>query len=422
MPAREVAPEGRAVGRWSAHKPPQDGAVAELKARREGQRRPGGFCKNRPSLRRLSDVSTSEVPEGLRVSNSKKLLTHAKTLGFRAIQGMQNHEIRLRNDLSALKFIYLFGWLRVISLGTLMKPHTATSLEAGSRLARSLINRQLVLARRLPEGAGQALVLATAGVRLLAEQGIHAVTGKSIGQTVGKEWIPSTSWKHDALAQSVLCELFKLGYVVIPEAEIRRRAGILAKLPDGLARSPDGTWLWLEVENARKSGPHMRRLADAIAAVSEAQIEVCGVRPSRSLIAYWEHCQDERGYRVNHRERITKAIAAQARNDIQLTFAECTRKGCAGISNIVFSETTVPADHTSAVLKCLNASGWYSDEKSGVCKANYGNYTAYVWQDSDAPGTWSYDAGCNGEGSGQAGYVGSISEAKRRAAELIAHR
>lgn len=354
------------------------------------------------------------------VSNSKEWLTHAKTLGFRAIQGMQNHELRLRNDLAALRFIHLFSWLRITSLGTLMKPHTATSLEAGSRLARSLISRQLVLARRLPEGAGQALVLAAAGVRLLAEHGIHAVSGKSIGRTVGKEWIPSTAWKHDILAHGVLCELFKLGYAVMPEAEIRRRAGILAKLPDGLARSPDGTWLWLEIENARKSGPHMRRLADAIAAVSEAQIEVCGVRPSRCLVAYWNHSQDERGYRVNHRERITKAIAAQARSDIQLTFAECSRKGNAGISNIVFSETTVPADHTSAILNLLNANGWYPDEKSGVCKANYGNCTAYVWQDLDAPGTWSYDAECDEKGSGQAGYSDSISEAKRHAAELIA--
>ncbi|MBB2777968.1 UNVERIFIED_ORG: hypothetical protein HNP28_003310 [Comamonas terrigena] len=335
---------------------------------------------------------------------------------------MQNHEIRLRNDVAALRFIHLFGWLRITSLGTLMKPHTATSLEAGSRLARSLISRQLVLARRLPEGAGQALVLAAAGVRLLAEYDIHAVSGKSIGQTVGKEWTPSTTWKHDILAHGVLCELFKLGYAVMPEAEIRRRVGILAKLPDGLARSPDGTWLWLEVENARKSGPHMRRLAYAIAAVSEAQIEVCGVRPSRCLIAYWERSQDERGYRVNHRERVTKAIATQARSDIQLTFAECSRKGTVGISNIVFSEATIAADHTSSVLKRLNASGWYSDEKSGVCKANYGNCTAYVWQDPDAPGTWSYDAERDGEGSGQAGYAGSISEAKRRAAELIAHR
>ncbi|QTX19923.1 hypothetical protein [Comamonas aquatica] len=335
---------------------------------------------------------------------------------------MQNHEIRLRKDVAALRFIHLFGWLRITSLGTLMKPHTATSLEAGSRLARSLISRQLVLARRLPEGAGQALVLAAAGVRLLAEYDIHAVSGKSIGQTVGKEWTPSTTWKHDILAHGVLCELFKLGYAVMPEAEIRRRVGILAKLPDGLARSPDGTWLWLEVENARKSGPHMRRLADAIAAVSGNQVEICGVRPSRCLIAYWEHCQDERGYRVNHRERITKAIAAQARNDIQLTFAECTRKGAAGISKIEFSEATVPADHTSAVLKRLNANGWNPDEKSGVCKANYGNCTAYVWQDPDAPGTWSYDAERDGEGFGQAGYAGSISEAKRRAAELIANQ
>lgn len=334
---------------------------------------------------------------------------------------MQNHTLRLQNTVTALHFVHQFGWLRVVELGTLMKPHTATALEAGSRLARSLISRRLVLVRRLPEGAGQVLVLATAGVRLLAEHGICAVSGKSIGRASGKYWIPSMTWKHDVLAHGVLCELFKRGYEVLPEAEIRRRAGNIAKLPDGLARAPDGSWLWLEVESARKSGLHMRRLADAMTAVSAGQVEVCGVRPTRSLVAYVGSAFDERGHRLNHRERVASAIAATARSDVQLSFAECSRKGAAGISSIQLTEATVAADRASAILKRLDASGWRCDEAAGVTKAHYGSCTAYVWQDPDAPRTWSYDA--DGDGwRGAAGYADNISEAKRCAAALIASR
>lgn len=335
---------------------------------------------------------------------------------------MQNHDIRHQNTITALRFVHLFGWLRVVELSTLMKPHTATALEAGARLARSLISRRLVLARRLPEGAGQVLVLATAGVRLLAEFGICAVSGKGIGRAMGQHWIPSMAWKHDVLAHAVLAELHKRGYEVLPEAEIRRRADPMAKLPDGLARAPDGSWLWLEVENARKSGIHMRRLADAITAVSAGQVEVCGVRPTRSLVAYVGSSFDERGHRLNHRGRVCKAIAAAARSDVQLVFAECKRKGAAGIASIVLVNATVAADRASAILKRLDASGWYHDADSGVTKAHYGSCTAYVWQDSDVPRTWSYDADGDGWVSGAAGYAGSITEAKRCAAALIASR
>lgn len=302
-----------------------------------------------------------------------------------------------------------------------MKPHTATSLEAGARLARSLISRRLVLARRLPVGAGQVLVLATAGVRLLAEHGICAVSGKSIGQASGQHWTPSMAWKHDVLAHAVLCELFRRGYEVLPEAEIRHRAGNIAKLPDGLARAPDGTWAWLEVESARKTGRHMHRLANAIAAVSAGQVEICGVRPTRCLVAYASSSFDERGHRLNHRERISRAIAATACSDVQLTFAECTRKGAAGVGTIRLIETTVAADRASAILKRLDASGWRLDEISGVTKAHYGSCRAYIWRDPAAPGTWSYDADGD-DWCGAAGYADSISEAKRCAAALIASR
>lgn len=147
---------------------------------------------------------------------------------------MNAQKTRLTNDLKALRFVHKFGWLRISELGVLMKPHTNTSLEAGARLARSLAERQLVLLRKLPEGAGQALVLASAGARLLAENGVSAVTGKDLGKALNGTWIPSLSWRHDILAHCVLCDLHRQGYQVIPEAEIRRQAEAATKLPDGL--------------------------------------------------------------------------------------------------------------------------------------------------------------------------------------------
>lgn len=301
-----------------------------------------------------------------------------------------------------------------------MKPHTATAPEAGARLARGLVQRKLVLARKLPEGAGHALMLATAGVRLLSEYGIPATSGKSIGYTSGECWTPPSTWKHDLLAHGVLCELFKRGYEVLPEAEIRRRSSNMVKLPDGLVRAPgnQGQWYWLEVEHARKSGQHMHHLADAIAAVSQGHVELCGVRPTRCMVAYFATAIDERGYQLDHRARISKAVATTAPHDIALTFAECTHKGAAGVGEVQLFAATVAADRTSAILQRLNASGWHRDANNGVLQAHYGRYTAFVWQDDAAEGRWSYQIEQDGNPA-PAGYAEKISEAKRCAAALI---
>lgn len=333
---------------------------------------------------------------------------------------MQNHEQRLRNDLAALQFIHKFGWLRIAELGVLMKPHTETTLESGARLARSLVDRRLVLARQLPEGAGRALVLSSAGVRLLGQYGFHATSGKSIGYTSGTSWRPPATWKHDLLAHGVLCELFRQGYEVMPEAEIRRRAAFTRKLPDGLVRSPGhrGQWHWLEVESARKSGPHMHHLAAAIAAVAQGKIELCGVRPTHSIVAYYKHAQDERQHQLDHRTRVSNAIAIASPNDICVTFAECLRKGVAGVGNMLLTTTSIAADRTSAILHRLNAGSWRQDAESEVWQASYGHYSAYVWQDSDASDLWSYQVEQDGTAF-PAGYADTMEEAKQCAASVI---
>lgn len=351
----------------------------------------------------------------------KVLLTHALTPQFcKLYESMQNHEQRLHNDLASLRFIHLFGWLRIAELGILMKPHTETTLESGARLARSLADRRLVLVRQLPEGAGRALVLSSAGVRFLGQYGFHATSGKSIGYTSGVSWRPPSTWKHDLLAHGVLCELFRQGYEVMPEAEIRRRATSSRKLPDGLVRSPGprGQWHWLEVESARKSGPHMHRLAAVIAAVAQGTVELCGIRPTHSIVAYFKQALDERMHQLNHQTRVSNAVALASFTDISVTFAECQRKGAAGVASMHLTNVLIAADRTSAILHRLNAGGWIQDAESEVWQASYGHYSAYVWQDSDASGLWSYQVEQDGT-TFPAGYADSMQEAKRCAASAI---
>ncbi len=67
---------------------------------------------------------------------------------------MNTFEQRHQNALQALTWVHQFGWLRATELGTLMWPHHASQQVLGSRLAKSLIERQLVIERRLPKGQG----------------------------------------------------------------------------------------------------------------------------------------------------------------------------------------------------------------------------------------------------------------------------
>ncbi|MNS43874.1 hypothetical protein D3C72_762980 [compost metagenome] len=46
--------------------------------------------------------------------------------------------------------------------------------------------------------------------------------------------------------------------------------------------------LWLEVENARKGGPEMRKLADAVCAVAEGAVHpLMGLQPNVPMDAYY---------------------------------------------------------------------------------------------------------------------------------------
>ena len=297
---------------------------------------------------------------------------------------MDAHAQRRINDRDGLTWLARFGWLRTTELGPLLWPNS-TARQQADRLARSWLERRLVLARELPERAGRALVLSTAGVRLLAEFGVDAASGKDLGKMLDGEWLPPLTWRHDLLAAGVLVALHRRGWAVYPEREIRQRAGWLAKLPDGIAvRGADVAWL--EVERASKTGAPGRQLADALCAVGAGEaVAVLGHRPTVGLVAYQPEAMDSRGCAIDHRARIKAAVAAATKRDVRVLWARCTLRGPAGLGTVEFELETVQADRAAAILKRLE---WRpSSEEAGVLVAGYARHLARVWEDDCG---WGY--------------------------------
>jgi hypothetical protein len=327
-------------------------------------------------------------------------------------------ELHQQNTIDGLRWIAEFGWLRASELGCLMYPENDHARKQGERLARSLVDRGLILERMLPERAGRALVLATRGVRLLADSGVDARSGKDIGEVEKGSWRPPATWRHDLIAAQVLVDLYKKGWDIQPEHLLRRTAGWLAKMPDGIAfrsapsaSSSAAQVVWLEVEASRKTGAAMRQLADALVTVSAgACVAVAGRPPTHAVVAYAVAALDERGCGLDHRARVRAAVAAAARRDVQVTWAECTMRGV-NVEHVRYDSDVIEADRASAVLKIIDAGGWLRDGAALV--GHYGGRRVTV-EPAPEGGGWAWEAagGCGGEGT--------LTEAKRAAASALA--
>ncbi len=328
---------------------------------------------------------------------------------------MTPHEQRRLKDALGLHFVYQFGWLRTAELGKLLWPESPAGRQAADTLVRSWIKRQLVIVRELPDGAGRAFVLATAGVRLLAENDIAAGSGKDIGRFTGDGWLPPASWRHDLIAHGVLCELHRRGYRVYPEMELRRRAEGYPKIPDGFAVK-DGEGIYLEVENARKSGYEMRKLADALSIVASGQAaSISGVKPTTAMVAFLPSAIDERGYSLSHQTRVRNAIQAVAKNDLSIYWAKCKLLGSAGVGQVDIQKDLISADRASRVLDILEASGWYPED--GGLYSSYNKHIAHIWEGDHG---WGYSVNTFDGKLVGANHAANFADAKRQAASLLA--
>jgi len=329
---------------------------------------------------------------------------------------MNPFEQRRLKDAKGLLFVHRFGWLRTAELGKLMWPDSPASRHAADRLARSWIERQLVIVRDLPGGAGRALVLAAAGVRLLAENGIEAGSGKGIGRLNDEGWLPPASWRHDLIGHGVLCDLHRRGYDVYPEMELRRLAEGYPKIPDGFAVK-DGEGIYLEVENARKSGYEMRKLADALSIVASGQAaSIAGFKPNSAMVAFVPSAIDERGYNLSHQTRVRNAIQAVAKNELSIYWAKCTLRGCAGVGKVDIQKEQLSTDRASRILKVLDSWGWHPHQEGGTY-SSYNKHIAHVWENEYG---WGYSVHTFGGHLLESNHASDHTDAKRMAASVLA--
>jgi len=270
---------------------------------------------------------------------------------------MDKRLIGQQRDLAGLMLIHNFGWMRAKELGCMMRPASRRPAVNASELVGKWKRAGWVLVRSLPDHMGQALVLSAAGAAHLRASGCtDAVTGKDWGETRCGDWVAPKTWRHELLALGLLAYLYKEGWQVIPERQLRRKNN-LGHFPDGLAIRGNEV-LWIEVENARKSGPHRQHMVQALILASKGEAEeLSGHVANGALLAYAVDARDERGYHLDHRSHIIEAIERQASVDVPLTMAALTVTGTAGVSEVVLEAMTVEA---AAVTRQLASIAWGS--------------------------------------------------------------
>jgi hypothetical protein len=341
-----------------------------------------------------------------------------------------SRETRRKNTIRALRWISEFGWIRPAELGVLMWPGMKSTKTNGARLATQLIERQLVIERKLPEGAGRAIVLSLAGCRVLAEQSISAASGKDIGTATPDGWIPRLSWRHDLLAHSLLAHLHRVGFEIWPEHLIRRLMDVETnrastgsdkrehrKIPDGLAKKGNHV-LWVEVERARKSGGHLEDLANAVINAYRGKLSVANMCATIALVVYVPSAKSELGYHVDHRTRITNAIEVLAGSDVKVMWCACELRG-ASLDKMKFDEVVIQGgDRVRFVLKQLERIGWQTKpDNSSVKGSHFNGLTAEVWKTREG---WGYIAKHGENRISSAGLADSVSAAKYAVAKILA--
>lgn len=247
---------------------------------------------------------------------------------------------------TALHFIARFGWLRAIELGRFVYPNDTHGRKYSEKLLRKLVQLRYVLPRKLPGvGAGTAFVVAARGAAWLnsnvvgsnarnahPEEDDYYRDGTNWGRT-NKDgvWSPPLSWEHDLLATGVLSLFWQQGAEdVVSERELLRMVPNVKdnKHADGLAvtKDPHGQLqtVWLEVERSRKSGENLDAMLKAIVSAQRGTpvTDYPGLPPMKhGMIAVPQACQDERGYSLNHQQRILNRLAkVGVKSDTHINF------------------------------------------------------------------------------------------------------
>lgn len=269
---------------------------------------------------------------------------------------MDKRTVGENNKLEALKLIYRFGWLRSQEIGLFLWEsgfgvNYNSYKKNAEALVRKLVDQKLVISRKLPQNSGTALFLSKQGADSLLEVGILACSGKNFGRLENGVWSPPSNWKHHLLSSGALGILYRIGYGVITESEIRRKYD-LEKYPDGIfyidyeneeddvineLRSES---FWLEVESHRKTGPNMEFMVDsALRSLLENNPfnnsnQLFGRSINRIAIAYSTSSSDENSNKIDHELRVTNAFRKKIDTDFPINFLQLKMYGL-GVSGII---------------------------------------------------------------------------------------
>lgn len=129
------------------------------------------------------------------------------------------------------------------------------------------------------------------------------------------------------------------------------------------------------------------------------------------MVAYAE-TSDERGYRINHRERVLKSASEYAKKPLELLLARCIMKG-AGVGGLELEKALIEPQKALEVLRVMNARGWAQTDF--IQSSSYSGFHASVAPENTKESLWSWCV----EGL-PAGYADSLSEAKLLCARAIA--
>jgi hypothetical protein len=236
-------------------------------------------------------------------------------------QNTYHHQARLdsgEHAATALYFIARFGWLRATELGRFIYLNDIYSRKYAEKLLRKLVALRYVVPRKLPgSGAGTAFVLSSRGADWLNAHSTekdedYYKEGTNWGRAENGGWMPPASWMHDLIVAGIMSILPEKGAKrVFSELELRRMVPNATKHPDGIFiikdKNDEEQGVWLEVERSRKTGKNAEM---TIMAVLKAQRGIPVTKyPELSpithgIIAIPNQIIDERGYTINHKERI----------------------------------------------------------------------------------------------------------------------
>lgn len=225
----------------------------------------------------------------------------------------------------SLVLINRFGWLSSVELGKFFwrKSTKAIRNVSLSQLIKKLEEKNLVALRQLPGKNGKALVLLTAGVRLLNNLNMTASSGKDIGNLDDfGNWIPPRNWAHDLLSQRYLLAHAVCGKEFMTERELRQSLIETNSLFSNSTRYPDGLLFLndqvfaLETENASKTGYKRNAMIDNIVKTYHGKApSFNGHNPDYVVVLANENS------RIDHKKNIINALKNIINDDVEFIFA-----------------------------------------------------------------------------------------------------